>query len=139
MFHQLKNNDEFLMRLKRNGPKSNCESTSDNTNALTVTELIGVWVICTAFVVIGLLVKLTVHVFKKINPGHKQDVECFDQWGEPSSFDVIIDNHVYEKDEYSLRKSFAEVIHEQSSAIEYGLSNGTSTNVHSNEVRKRRS
>ena len=137
MFHSLKNNDDLVARFKKNGPESNCQS-ADGTNALTVIELSGLWVVCTAIVVIGLLVKLFVHVSKKNNPERQQDIERFDQWGEPSSFDVVIDNHVYDKDEYNLRKSFAEIIHEEHDANECESSNGTSINFHSNEVRKRR-
>ena len=77
-------------------------------------------------------------MFRSVNPGRKRDLQRFDQWGEPSSYDIIIDGHLYHEDEHNLRKSMVALIDEEGNSHDEEESyNDTPVNIYSNEIRKR--
>ena len=137
LFHKILNDNYLTKHAKR--PESICTSNADSeTNSLTILQLSGLWSICTVIVLFALVFKVMRSMYRNFNPGRKRDLQRFDQWGEPSSYDIIIDGHVYREDDHNFRKSMVSLIDE---GDRYDTKNESSNdmpvNYFSSETRKR--
>ena len=87
-------------------------NSASKSNSFAILQLSGVWSFCTAITLIAVVCKFFRSIFKKVNPGIKHDVQRFNQWGEPSSYDIAIDGHAFRGDDHNLRKRKVSLVNE---------------------------
>jgi len=139
IFNKLKIEGYVTKLYQKEKPESLCDLSGDEepSYALTFSQLSGLWTVCLSLVLVAFLMKIFREIYDKKNPGRKRNLDPFNQWGEPSSREVIIDDHMHDVDKDELRQSVAPLANKEIYNKEVQVRRTNSTNSAFNGLRRR--
>uniref|UniRef100_A0A7S4K5Y0 Ionotropic glutamate receptor C-terminal domain-containing protein n=1 Tax=Odontella aurita TaxID=265563 RepID=A0A7S4K5Y0_9STRA len=103
LLYTIKNDGVLAQALNAAEPTSQCPAKEESTNSLSIQQLTGIWCFSFFFAGVALVVKLVqaVHSWRqgKVTTGIRvRPLQRYDQWGNATCHDIIIDGRLYDPD-----------------------------------------